>query len=302
MTDQRANQSPLTTSALTIAALCAFAGNSLLCRLALADATIGAGAFTGVRVATGALTLAAILMLRGQRLRLGAVDPRAAVALLVYMVGFSFAYLQLHAGTGALLLFGTVQVTMLGAALLQGERFPPLAWAGMALALAGLTVLLWPGAAAPNAIAALLMGAAGLGWGLYSLRGRHAQEPLAATARSFVWAAPAAVVVGAAALLGAGEMTPTFPGLLLATASGALASGAGYVIWYAALRGLTAGRAASAQLAVPVIAALAGAALLAEPITWRLVLASVLTLCGIALALRRRRVAASASGPAAPTR
>jgi drug/metabolite transporter (DMT)-like permease len=265
--------------------------------LALAEETIGAGAFTGIRVATGALTLAAILALRGQRLQLRAVDPRAAVALLVYMVGFSFAYLQLHAGTGALLLFGTVQVTMLSAALLQGERFPALAWAGMALAVAGLAVLLWPGTLAPDALAALLMVAAGLGWGVYSLRGRQASAPLAATARSFVWAAPAAVAVGAVTLIADTEMAPTVSGLLLATASGALASGAGYVIWYAALRGLTAGRAASAQLAVPVIAALAGAALLAEPITWRLVLASVLTLCGVALALQRRRAKPAAAGP-----
>ncbi|MBK1671467.1 hypothetical protein CKO28_26060 [Rhodovibrio sodomensis] len=289
MTRQPAAQSAPITASLTVVALCAFAGNSLLCRLALAEGTIGAGAFTSVRVATGALTLAAILALSGQRLRLGAVDPRAAGALLVYMVGFSFAYLQLHAGTGALLLFGTVQVTMLGAALLQGERFPRLAWLGMALAVAGLAVLLWPGAAAPDAGAAVMMAAAGVGWGLYSLRGRHATAPLAATARSFVWAAPAAVAVGAGTLLGNAEMTPTAPGLLLATASGALASGAGYVIWYAALRGLTAGRAASAQLAVPAIAALAGAVLLAEPITWRLLLSAALTLCGIALALQRRR-------------
>jgi drug/metabolite transporter (DMT)-like permease len=297
MSDQQTAQSPWTTAVLTLAALSAFAGNSLLCRLALAEETIGAGAFTGIRVATGALTLAAILALRGQRLQLRAVDPRAAVALLVYMVGFSFAYLQLHAGTGALLLFGTVQVTMLSAALLQGERFPALAWAGMALAVAGLAVLLWPGTLAPDALAALLMVAAGLGWGVYSLRGRQASAPLAATARSFVWAAPAAVAVGAVTLIADTEMAPTAPGLLLATASGALASGAGYVIWYAALRGLTAGRAASAQLAVPVIAALAGAALLAEPITWRLVLASVLTLCGVALALQRRRAKPAAAGP-----
>lgn len=277
---------PVHTLLLTSVAMVAFAANSLLCRAALGDAAIDAASFTAVRVASGAVVLALILWPRWRRQRRAPVDWPAALMLFGYMVFFSFAYLTLGAGTGALLLFGAVQLTMFTVALKAGERFPPVAWLGLALAFGGLVYLVAPGLTAPDPAGAALMLVAGIAWGGYSLRGRGAPNPLESTANNFIASLPLALLVAA---LFVGQAHASLPGVLLAIFSGAVASGLGYVIWYAALRGLAASSAATVQLSVPVIAAIGGALLLAEPVTPRLVLASMATLGGIALVLSRRR-------------
>jgi drug/metabolite transporter (DMT)-like permease len=271
--------------ALTALAMSAFAANSILNRLALTDTAIDAASFTLIRLAAGALVLCALVRRQsGGRL---AGDWPGACALFVYAAAFSFAYRALPAGTGALLLFGTVQVSMIAAGMFKGERFRPLQVAGFAAALAGLGVLLAPGVSAPPVDAALLMVLAGLAWGVYSLRGRHARgTPLAVTAGNFARAVPLAIGLS---MVSAADAQIDLAGTGYAVLSGAVASGVGYAIWYSALRGLTATQAATVQLSVPVIAALGGALLLAEPLTARLALASAATLGGIALVVTTRR-------------
>lgn len=272
---------------LTALAMLAFAGNSLLCRLALRDTAIDAASFTGVRILAGALTLWLLL-------RLGSGPGRAggswagAVALFVYAAGFSFAYLQLDAGVGALLLFGAVQLGMLLYGLSRGERLGPWASLGLLLALAGLVALLLPGANAPAPGSAALMLLAGLAWAVYSLLGRGSADPLAATAGNFLRAVPLALLLG---LLLLAQSEPDPQGLAYALLSGALTSGLGYAVWYSALRGLGALQAATVQLSVPILAALAGALLLGEALTLRLSLAGLAVLGGIALVLTAERVA-----------
>jgi drug/metabolite transporter (DMT)-like permease len=271
---------------LTCAALIAFAANSLLCRWALGQHHIDAASFSTVRVFAGAVTLCVILLVQSR----GAFPPLAAdwrsvAALCAYMLGFSFAYLSLTAGTGALILFGCVQLTMFIVSLRGREAFSALSWGGLAIAFAGLIYLVSPGLSAPDPLGAVLMGAAGVAWGFYSLLGRGAKDPLVATATNFVFSVP--VVLGAS-VLAFSQMHLSQTGLLLAVASGAIASGCGYVIWYAALRGLSGTRAAVVQLAVPVIAAIAGVAFLGEPVTARLGIASAATLGGVALVLTQR--------------
>ncbi len=280
-----ARPTPGRIAVLTAAAMLAFAANSILNRLALADTAIDAASFTLVRVAAGALVLWALVR-RQQDGRLAGDWPGAA-ALFVYAAAFSYAYRELSAGTGALLLFGTVQVTMIGTALLKGERLRTLQTAGFVLALAGLGVLLAPGVTAPPAEAAILMALAGIAWGVYSLRGRRARgAPLAMTAGNFVRAVPMAIGLS---MVAAADARIDALGIVYAVLSGALASGVGYAIWYSALRGLNATQAASVQLSVPVIAAIGGALLLSEALTLRLLLASVATLGGIALVVTARR-------------
>lgn len=270
---------------LTALAMLAFATNSVLNRLALADTAIDAASFTLIRIAAGALVL--WLLVRRQPGGKLAGDWPGAAALFIYAAAFSFAYRELSAGTGALLLFGTVQVSMIAAGLFKGERFSALQSLGFALALAGLSVLLAPGVSAPPIEAALLMALAGLAWGVYSLRGRATgAAPLAMTAGNFVRAMPLAAGLS---MVSASSAQIDMAGALYAVASGALASGIGYALWYSALRGLSATQAATVQLSVPVIAALGGALLLAEPLTARLALASVATLGGIALVVGLRR-------------
>lgn len=263
----------------------AFAANSLLCRLALGENLIDAATFTSVRVISGAITLSLIVLLRRRPRDRGAATWRSCVMLFTYMACFSFAYLSLSAGTGALILFGAVQLTMFVFALRQGEHFPLLSWAGLTVAILGLVYLVLPGVTAPDPLGALLMAIAGVAWGFYSLLGRGAADPLEITARNFVYAVPLVLIVQ---LIFVGEFGPTAHGLALAVASGAITSGCGYVIWYAALPGLTATRAATVQLSVPVIAALGGVSMLSEPITLRLMLASAATLGGVAIVLARR--------------
>jgi drug/metabolite transporter (DMT)-like permease len=277
----------MSTFAFTAFALVAFAANSLLCRLALGGHQIDATTFTAIRVAAGAATLYGILLLRGLTVRPRATPAwRSAAALFAYAAAFSFAYLTLTVGTGALLLFGGVQVTMLVAALRSGERPRPLEWLGLIMAIAGLVYLVLPGVSAPDPVGALVMAAAGASWGLYSLWGRQSTDPLADTAVNFARATPMAAVSSGLFVLIGGNTQLSTDGLLLAVASGALASGLGYVAWYRALPALTATSAATVQLPVPVLTALGGMLVLAEPLTFRLVAATGLVLGGIAIAVK----------------
>jgi len=269
---------------LTVVAMLAFAGNSLFCRLALKQSGMDPAAFTLIRLASGALVLWAIVRLRGLAGGLGSWS--SALALFAYAAGFSFAYVSLAAGTGALLLFGAVQVTMIGYGLWQGERLAPRQTAGLLLALAGLVGLLLPGLSAPPLAGSLLMLGAGVAWGVYSIRGRGAGDATAVTAGNFLRAVPFALLLGLAALP---QMPPpNSQGILFALLSGGLASGIGYALWYAALRGLQATTAATVQLSVPVLTALGGTAFLGEEFGWRLVLASCTILGGVALVIRGR--------------
>ena len=269
---------------LTALAMLAFAGNSLLCRLALKETAIDAASFTAIRIASGALMLWLLLRLRHTPLA-STGNWRAALALFVYAAAFSYAYLQLDAGAGALLLFGAVQLCMVVFGLLRGERLNPQQALGFALATGGLVVLLLPGATAPPLVGGLMMLLAGLAWGVYTLLGRQAGLPLAATAGNFIRALPFAALL---LLPFIDQLTLDLPGLIYALLSGALTSGIGYAIWYSALPGLGALQAASVQLSVPVLAALGGALLLGETISLRLALVSVTVLSGIALVLRAK--------------
>lgn len=271
----------LRTAILTLFAMLAFAGNSLLCRLALKDGQIDAASFTAIRLVSGAAVLALVMAARGAG-PLAAGSWRSAVALFVYAAGFSFAYLGLSAATGALLLFGAVQATMMAYGFRRGERFNGWQLFGLALASAGLLMLLLPGLVAPSLPHGLLMAGAGIAWGVYSLRARGSGDPTAATAGNFVRAAALAAATGLALLPWSGF---TGRGIVYALASGALTSGLGYVIWYRALQGLAATTAASVQLSVPVLATLGGVLLLSEPVTPQLVYASAALLGGLGLVI-----------------
>lgn len=270
------------TISYTTLALVAFAANSVLCRIALRDAAIDAATFSTIRLTAGAATLLLVTAWTQRAASQGEGSWTSAGMLFLYAVPFSFAYLRLSAGTGALILFGCVQMTMMIAAFWSGERPHLLQWFGIAVALAGLVYLVLPGLAAPPFASATLMALAGVSWGVYSLRGRGAENPLAQTTSNFVRSVPLVLAVSVMAL-------PRFhvepKGMLLAVASGALASGLGYVVWYAALRDLTATRAAAVQLSVPVLAALGGVIFLAEAVSVRLLLSTVMVLGGVGLAL-----------------
>jgi len=275
-------------------AMVAFAANSVLARLALGAPGAEPMGYTGLRLLSGAAALYLLLILRNRKAAPVAGSWRAAGALFAYAIFFSVAYLLLGAATGALILFASVQIGIIGWAVLQGDR-PGLAeWGGLALALAGLAYLVSPGLVAPDPLGAALMAIAGLAWAAYTLLGRGSSSPLADTAGNFVRTAPVAAL-----LIGAGTMTaPMSPAVAAyAVMSGVVASGLGYAIWYAALPHLPRVRAAVVQLTVPVIAAVGGVILIAEPLSWRLVIASAAILGGVAIALlasERRRRAASA--------
>ena len=271
---------------LTALALLAFAGNSLLARSALVEGAAGAGSFTVIRIVSGAIVLT---LLVGWRRMRDAASPVAALALLGYAVFFSYAYLSLPAGTGALILFALVQITMLGTGYVFGESLSGLQWLGASAAFGGLVWLLLPGLDAPSPTGAALMAIAGVCWGAYSLLGRGGGDALARTAGNFGLAAVLAVPLFGLALWLRPEPLPRTEGVLLAVASGALTSGLGYAVWYRALRHLSASIAGISQLAVPLIAALGGIVFLSEPITRRFILASLLILSGIALATHRSR-------------
>lgn len=268
---------------LTVLALLAFAGNSLLCRAALRDTAIDPASFTLLRLVSGALMLALLVGVR-RPAQLRAGSWTSAAALFAYAIAFSYAYIGLSAGTGALILFGAVQASMIGWALLCGERFGVVQILGFVLAVSGLVGLLLPGLSAPPLGAALLMLVAGIAWGVYSLRGRGAGDPTAITAGNFLRAVPMAVAASAFALvLAPAAVQVDVPGSLYAIASGALTSGLGYAIWYRVLPQLRASTAATVQLSVPVVTAVAGVLLLNEPLGLRLVLASIAVLGGVAL-------------------
>ncbi|MBI3144411.1 MAG: DMT family transporter [Pseudogulbenkiania sp.] len=272
-------------AALTVLAMIAFAGNSLLCRQALKHTAIDAASFTAIRLASGALVLWLIVSLRGGHAA-GAGRWRSALALFAYAAGFSFAYLSLPAATGALLLFGAVQVTMIGYGLAKGERLSGRQLAGLGVALGGLFGLLLPGLSAPPLAGSALMLGAGVAWGVYSLLGKGAGDATTVTAGNFLRAVPLAISLS---LLLMPAATWDSAGAGYAVLSGALASGVGYAIWYNALRGLSATSAATVQLTVPVIAAVGGVALLGEPVTLRLMLASVAILGGVWLVIAGKR-------------
>ena len=280
------------TALLTTVTMISFAANSILARLALRQGEIDAGTFTAVRIVSAAVGLALVLTFSGEKLSTlkGHGSWRAAAALFGYAAAFSFAYLSLDAGTGALILFAAVQITMITVGVKRGERPLPSEWVGLVMALAGLAYLVSPGLAAPTAppapplIGAALMAVSGMAWGFYSLAARGARSPVAATASNFARAAPMAVAILIAVWV-IDRPRATWLGLELAMISGAITSGLGYVIWYMALRGLTASRAAIVQLTVPVLAAFAGVLFLGEQMTVRLALAGAAILGGVALAL-----------------
>jgi drug/metabolite transporter (DMT)-like permease len=261
----------------------AFAGNSLLCRMALKHTTIDPATFTFIRVLSGAVALWLIVRMRtGSRVPGGSWP--SALALFAYAAAFSFAYLDLSAGMGALLLFGAVQATMILFGLWKGERLNTGQNIGLVTAFGGLVALLLPGLSAPPLASALLMVCSGVAWGVYSLHGKGAGDPLAATTGNFLRAVPFAVALSLV-LLSTAHVDAQ--GIAYAIASGALTSGVAYAIWYAALRELTATNAATVQLSVPVLAAIGGIVLLGEPISLRLFIASIAVLGGIALVVVR---------------
>ena len=285
VSELRRGPSTLRTVVLTAVAMLAFAANSLLCRLALQRQGIDPASFGSIRLVSGAITLALVVQLRTRPHSARRADWLAAAMLFAYVAFFSFAYLTLSAGTGALILFGAVQLTMLGAGLGSGERFGAVAWLGFVLAAGGLVYLVLPGVAAPPLLGAVLMAVAGVAWGVYSLRGRGVADPLAATSRNFLRAVPLALVLS---VIFVARAHADATGIALAVASGALTSGIGYVVWYAALARLSAMQAATVQLSVPLLAAFGGVLLLSEAITPRLAAASVAILGGIAIVLSQK--------------
>lgn len=276
------------TALLTVFTLVAFAANSVIGRQGLLSGDIGAGTFAAARLGAGALALLAFC---GPRRAWDGGGWPSSFALVGYAFLFSYAYLAVDAGTGALILFTVVQVTMLGWGWLQGERLRAAQWSGLALALGAMGWWLWPRAGSPALAGTLAMAAAGIGWGVYSIQGLGSVDPVARTAGNFLRSALLAAAVLPLLLLWRGERAPGLEGLGWAALTGAVTSGMGYVLWYRALQGLTSSQAGVAQLTVPVIAAAGGVLLLDEPATPRFVMAAGLILVGVALAtLRGRRV------------
>lgn len=274
--------SPVRVVVCTAAAVVAFAANSILCRMALGPGAIDAASFSVIRFLSGAVMLLLISARTGKTFASVQGSWAAAIVLTVYALPFAFAYTWLSAATGALILFGGVQVTMLTTALVSGERPHPMQWAGVAVAIAGLITLMLPGLTAPSPAGAMLMAVASVAWGVYSLRGRGSPNPLAETTGNFVRAVPLIALVSLVALSGIHVETR---GVLLSVASGVIATGLGYVVWYAALRGLSAVRAAVVQLAVPVLTTMGGVIVLGESVSVRLLASTILVLGGIAMAI-----------------
>ncbi|MDR7949534.1 DMT family transporter [Achromobacter aegrifaciens] len=275
--------------ALTLLSVLAFAGNSLLCRLALKQTAIDPATFVAIRIASGALVLWLVLRLRKPTKALEG-NWHGALALLAYAVAFAYAYTQIPAGTGALLLFASIQISMILYGFFIGERLSITQGLGIGLAVAGLVILMLPSVSAPPLFHALLMIAAGVAWGAYSLLGRSARDAASATAGNFIRATPVALLLfllhGLSSRVGYDAA-----GVAYAVASGAVTSGLGYVFWYAALKGLKVTHAATVQLSVPVLTAFGGTLFLDEPVTGILVTASVLILLGIALVVLVKRPA-----------
>lgn len=266
---------------LAALAMTAFAANSLLCRMALVETDIDPASFTFWRLTSGALMLTVLVVMRNQKpLKEG--NMASAIALFVYAAGFSFAYISMTTGAGALLLFGAVQVTMISWGLFKGERMSALQWGGFLLALVGLILLLLPNAAVPQLSSALMMLAAGIAWGVYSLKGKGAKFPIEATAGNFIRATPLALVLLVIFWPG-GEFHAE--GMAYAVASGAIASALGYALWYSILVHIAAIKAATLQLSVPVLAVFAGWLFLDEPVTLRIILSSLAVIGGVAMVI-----------------
>jgi drug/metabolite transporter (DMT)-like permease len=287
---QRSPAKGIATAALTVLALIAFAANSVLCRLALAEPIIDPASYTAVRLITGAVTLWIVAAFRrGGSLGKSGGNWISAALLFLYAATFSFAYVSLSAGTGALILFAAVQITMIAVGLYTGERPDILEWLGLFIAISGLIYLVSPGITAPSLLGSVLMASAGIAWGIYSLRGRGATDPVGVTTDNFLRTVPFAVAL---ILLWLSTLTITPMGFLWAAVSGSITSGLGYVLWYAALPRLTATRAATVQLAPAPLAALGGVIVLSEAISLRLVVSTVVILGGVGLAISRPRIAA----------
>ncbi|MGH9463978.1 MAG: DMT family transporter [Vicinamibacteria bacterium] len=276
---------------LTAFTLVAFAANSLLCRMALGGELVDPVSFTTLRLVSGALFLVPLSRLAGESLPRGTPGREqhgswgSGLALFAYAIAFSLAYVSLDASMGALILFGCVQVTMIGVGLQSGERPHPLQWLGLVTALSGLVYLVSPGIAAPDLLGALLMAIAGIAWGVYSLRGKNESAPVLSTTSNFVRAAPLTAFASTMSFSLAHAETR---GVMLAVVSGAITSGLGYVLWYKALGGLTTTQASIVQLLVPVLAAFGGVVFLAERVSARLVIASALILGGVAVSILTR--------------
>ena len=278
-------------AALTLLALIAFASNSLLTRLALGTRQLDAASFTALRLGSGAIMLAAIVLVQARTWRvLGGSGLAGPIALFAYAAPFSFAYLRIGAAVGALVLFGVVQLTMIGYGIARGERPTPVMWLGLVLAAGGLLALTVPAVARPDPLGVALMAVAGVAWAVYTLVGRGTSHPIAANARSFLWSTPLAMLLVA---LGRVPVHATGRGIALALVSGAIASGLGYAVWYHVLPRLTVTQAAVAQLSVPVIAAVGAVLTLGETLTMRLLIAGLAVLSGVGLVLSAR----SSGGP-----
>jgi drug/metabolite transporter (DMT)-like permease len=269
----------------TALALVAFAANSVLCRLALGGQVIDAAGFTSVRLLCGALVLLWILKLSGNKNATTKGSWSATLMLFLYAVTFSFAYLTLNTGTGALILFGSVQITMILRSLFSGNRLLPIEWMGVVIAFSGIVYLVLPGVTAPSFTGFSLMTLAGIAWGLYTLKGRNSTHPLSDTAYNFLRSVPFVIILG---LLFFKNMHLSREGIILAAISGGITSGIGYTLWYMALRGLSATQAAVVQLSVPVIAGFGGVVFVSEQISLRLTLSALLTLGGILLVILGR--------------
>ena len=272
---------------LAALAMTAFAANSLLCRMALVETDIDPASFTFWRLTSGALMLTVLVVMRNQKpLKEG--NMASAIALFVYAAGFSFAYISMTTGAGALLLFGAVQVTMISWGLFKGERMSTLQWGGFLLALVGLILLLLPNAAVPQLSSALMMLAAGIAWGVYSLKGKGAKFPIEATAGNFIRSTPLALVLLVIFWPG-GEFHAE--GMAYAVASGAIASALGYALWYSILVHIAAIKAATLQLSVPVLAVFAGWLFLDETVTLRIILSSLAVIGGVAMVIWVKKIA-----------
>lgn len=273
------NNSLAKTTILTGLALIAFAANSVLCRLALKDEVIDAASFTIIRLLSGAIVLFLIIISTQKITRLSANGSwLASLMLFVYAITFSYAYISLDTGTGALILFGSVQITMILLSLIAGDRLHYIEWAGVIIAFTGFVYLILPGVTAPSPMGFMLMAAAGIAWGIYTLKGRGSQNPLMDTAYNFLRTIPLVILL---TIITVSNANYSSEGILLALLSGGITSGIGYTIWYIALGGLSATQAAVLQLLVPIIAAFGGVIFAAEAITGRLTISAAMVLGGI---------------------
>ena len=278
----------LRTFLFTAFALIAFASNSVLCRLALGGQAIDASSFTMIRLLSGCIMLLGILKFTGnKRIRPFRGSWKASAMLFLYAVTFSFAYITLDTGTGALILFGAVQMTIIIISVASGDKLQSLEWVGLLTAFTGFVYLVLPGVSKPSLSGFILMSAAGMGWGIYTLIGRGSENPLSDTAWNFTRALPFFIVV-AIIVCFTKDIRLSQKGVILAMVSGAITSGIGYAVWYAALRGLSAIQAGVVQLFVPVIAALGGVVFVSEEISLRLIVSAILILGGITLVVLGR--------------